>query len=106
MDHRPMGNYLEQGETIEAKARAGDNTILVTDRRLVIEGDGRRLIDIPVDGLRRIQFDIEKRRPATLVFVPESVEHQPQVLTVSAEQYQEVGSTLAVIGVRLERVSS
>src|SRR6187399_2375452 len=72
MDHDPMGDYLDEGETIEAKARAGDTTIVVTDRRLVIEGDGRRLLDIPVDGLRRVQFDIEKRRPAALVFVPES----------------------------------
>jgi hypothetical protein len=36
-------------------------------------------MDIPVEDLRRVQFDIEKRRPAALVFVPEHAEHFPQV---------------------------
>ena len=101
MDHRPLRGTLDDGETIESEACAGGDLIMMTNRRLVIEGDGRRLLDIPVEALRRIQFDIEKRRPAALVFVPENARDQPQVLSVTPDQYHEVAATLAAIGRRL-----
>ena len=101
----PILQLVEPGETVHVVTEAADAHLLLTDRRLAVALGERIALDVPLPSLRRIQFDIEKRRPAALVFVPESVEHQPQVLTVSAEQYQEVGSTLAVIGLRLEQVS-
>jgi hypothetical protein len=55
----------------------------------------------PVDQIRRIQFDIERRRPATLVGVPEHPRNQPQVLSIPREQYAAAGEAFPMIGQRL-----
>ena len=59
------------------------------------------MLDLPIGGLRRIQFDIERQRPATLVIVPEETEQEPQVLAVAPEYYREVADALVVVGQRL-----
>jgi len=51
--------------------------------------------------LRRIQFDVERRRPATLVLVPELPRDEPQVLAIEPERYEEVADALVIIGRRL-----
>jgi len=56
--------------------------------------------------LRRIQFDIERDRPATLVVVPESPEVEPQVLAIPAEEYPAVADALVQIGLRLCEAST
>lgn len=37
-------------------------------------------LDVSIDNLRRVQFDIERERPATLVVVPQQPTDEPQVL--------------------------
>ena len=51
--------------------------------------------------VRRVQFDIEKARPATLVIVPERPDDPPQVLAVPADHYEAVAAALVTIGIRL-----
>jgi hypothetical protein len=100
MDH-PVLKRLEPGETVEALARAASASLLVTDRRIAVAEAERIALDVPFAGLRRIQFDIERERPATLVIVPEHPRHEPQVMAVPPDRYAEVTRALALIGERL-----
>jgi hypothetical protein len=95
---------LQPDEQLQIKARAIDAFVAVTDRRLAVVNDQRVLIDTPFDGLRRIQFDIERDRPATLVVVPESSRQVPQVLAIPPEEFAAVTQALAIVGRRLLRV--
>ncbi len=97
----PALSRLQPGETVQALAKAATASLLVTDRRLAVADEDRLALDIPFDGLRRIQFDIERERPATLVIVPEHPAHEPQVIAVPPERFDEVTRALALIGARL-----
>ena len=66
----------------------------MTDRRLAVGSTDRLMLDIGIDGVRRIQFDIERDRPATLVVVPEHPSDEPQVLAVHPEDYPAVAQAL------------
>ena len=92
---------LRDDERVEIQARAVEASIIVTDRRLLVATDDALTVDIPFDRLRRIQFDIEKARPATLVVVPEWPSDPPQVLAVPPEQYVEVAQLLGAVGLHL-----
>ena len=100
VDH-PILRLIGPDERIEARARAGDTEIVVTDRRLAVGSTDRLMLDIGLDGVRRIQFDIERERPATLVVVPEHASHEPQVLAVHPDDYPAVAQALVYIGQRL-----
>jgi hypothetical protein len=100
-DGDPVLRTLTEQENIIIRARAGEAHIAVTDRRLVVASSERKMLDVPIDGLRRIQFDIERQRPATLVLVPEEPSHEPQVLAVPPEEYSEVAEALVILGRRL-----
>jgi hypothetical protein len=67
MDDHPALRIVQPGETVQVQAPAGDALIIVTDRRMAVANAERLMLDVPIEGLRRIQFDIERRRPATLV---------------------------------------
>jgi hypothetical protein len=103
-DH-PAFQRLDPGETVMTQAAARDGLILVTDRRVAVATDGRLAMDLPIDGLRRIQFDIERTRPATLVIVPDHPGDEPQVLAIPPEQIDAVTTALAFIGKRLADAS-
>ena len=62
------------------------------------------MLNVPINGLRRIQFDIERQRPATLVIVPEDPGDEPQVLAVAAGHYREVADALVIVGERLAKM--
>jgi hypothetical protein len=97
----PVLKLVDPGETVHAVAEAADEHLLLTDRRLLVASGERVALDVPVSGLRRIQFDIERNRPATLVIVPMDPTHDPQVLAVPRKHYDEVTAALAEIGRRL-----
>ena len=96
---QPQFTHLQllEDEEVIAHASALEADIAVTNRRLAMA--------IDIEELRRIQFDIEKDRPASLVIVPESPSHQPAVLSVPAEQYEPVARALVIIGQRLSAIS-
>ena len=102
--HERIRQVLEADEQLHIAARAVDALVAVTDRRLAVINDQKVLIDTPFDGLRRIQFDIERDRPATLVVVPESARQVPQVLAIPPEEYDAVTQALAIVGRRLAHV--
>ena len=79
--NQPILSKLAEGEDLIAAARAADAEIVVTSARIAIAAeDGRLAMDLPIESLRRIQFDIERTRPATLVIVPDEAGREPQVL--------------------------
>ena len=92
---------LEPDEAIDAHARADEALLAVSDRRLIVASADRITLAVPFERLRRIQFDIERDRPATLVLVPDLPQDPPQVLSVPPEEYGAIGQALAAIGVRL-----
>jgi hypothetical protein len=101
MHDHPVRRVLDPDEAIHVEAPVGDHVVVVTDRRLAIGSLERLALDVPIDNLRRIQFDIERTRPATLVIVPEDATDEPQVLAVRPSDYQGVADALVVIGQRL-----
>jgi hypothetical protein len=96
--HQAVRALLEPGEDIRHTATAGDAVLAVTDRRVAVVERDRAALLIEIGGLRRIQFDIEKTRPATLVIVPELAEYDSQVLNVEPAEYQAVADVLVTIG--------
>jgi hypothetical protein len=96
-----IDGLLEPGELLEVRARAGGVTIAITNRRLAVLDAERIALAVDIGLVRRVQFDIEKSRPATLVIVPEKPSDAPQVLAVPAEDYEFVADALVVIGRRL-----
>ena len=92
---------LEPGENLRHRARATDAVIAVTDRRLVVAAQNRVALSVPFQSVRRIQFDIERNRPATLVIVPEMAHDEPQVLSIPSDRYAEAAEALVAIGLRL-----
>ena len=101
MNHHPAFHALEPDEEVHVQASAGESVVVVTDRRLAIASTERLALNVPIDNLRRIQFDIERDRPATLVIVPPQPTDEPQVLVVQPSEYEGVAEALVVIGKRL-----
>jgi hypothetical protein len=73
----------------------------VTDRRVLVTTAGNVGLDVPYEGLRRIQFDLEDGRPPTMVIVPHQPEDEPQVIAVPRERLHHAVELLAFIGERL-----
>jgi len=99
MDQVPFD--LQPGEQLQAMVRTEPGTVALTDRRLVIATDDRLLLDVPVHGLRRIQLDVERGRPASLVFVPRDPLHEPQVIAVPHQELESVAEVMSILGRQL-----
>jgi hypothetical protein len=95
---------LEPDETLRVRARAREAVIAVSDRRLIVAARERIALNIGFHELRRIQFDIERDRPATMVIVPEEAHHEPQVLAIPPEEFGATAEALALIGQQLARI--
>jgi len=96
-----LSDLLHAGEVVHAEAQALDARLVVTDRRVIVAAETRTAMALPIEQLRRIQFDIERTRPATLVIVPELASNEPQVLGIPAEQVRAVADALAEIAERM-----
>jgi hypothetical protein len=97
----PILGALLPDEEVHVETAAGDSVVVVTNRRLAIKSTERLSLDVPLDNLRRVQFDIERERPATLVIVPQRPTDEPQVLLVHPSEYEGVAQAIVVIGTRL-----
>jgi hypothetical protein len=71
---------------------------------LIVAAQERVALSIGFDELRRIQFDIERDRPATMVIVPEEAHHEPQVLAIPPQEFRATADALAIIGEQLARL--
>jgi hypothetical protein len=97
----PLPHILRPGEIVERQAYADGFLIAVTSQRVVVTDDQRPVMDIRFDELRRIQFDVERGRDATLVMVPEHIRNEPRVFSVPVANLAETALTLALIGRRM-----
>ena len=100
MDDHPALRILQPDERVEVQAPAGDTLVVVTDRRMAVATAERLMLDVPIDALRRIQFDIERKRPATLVIVPEERTYEPQVLAIEPSGFEAIARALVTVGLR------
>ena len=97
----PLPHILRPGEVVETQAVVEGSAIAVTRERLiVVEGD-KTVLDIPFDELRRIEFDIERGRDATLVIVPEHISNWPRIVSVPVGYLRETAAVLTRIGERI-----
>jgi hypothetical protein len=92
---------LEPGEVIQVLVRAAESVFVVTANRVAIGVGTRVTFNVPIEGLRRLQFDIEADRPAVLALVPESAAHEPQMIAIPPHAYDDVARALAFVGHRL-----
>ena len=72
--------------------------LLVTEDRIATSHGDRVTMDLPIVAIRRIQLDIERRRPATFVIVPDSPSTEPQVVPIPVAHYDAVSAASAHIG--------
>jgi hypothetical protein len=91
-------HILEPDEELHVQAQAIEGILAVTSRRLVVTKEGRITLHVSYGELRRIQFDIERERPATVVIVPQSPSQSPDVLSIDVDQYENVARALAIVG--------
>jgi hypothetical protein len=105
-DDPVIREVLEPGERVRLRAVATDAVLAVTDRRLVVAAPNRLALAIQFEGVRRVQFDIERNRPATLVIVPELAHHEPQVLAIPPHQYEAIAAALVAVGLALAPMDS
>ena len=92
---------LQRDERVELALEAIGAELRVTDRRLLVTDAANVRLDIPYKRLRRIEFDLEAARPASMVIVPHQPADEPQVLSVPRDQLQVAAEVLAFIGERL-----
>jgi hypothetical protein len=95
-------HLLQPGERVALGVAATNEELRVTDRRLIVTSAGHVRLDIPYERLRRIQFDIETGRPATMVIVPHLPSDEPQVLAIPHESLHHAAQLLAFVGERLQ----
>lgn len=95
------------GETVHTVIEAVGATLSISDQRMRVWVDGADTpsLDMGLADLRRIQFDVERDRPATFVIVPLHVHNPPQVLAIPASQYDATAIGLAKLGAFLASVS-
>jgi hypothetical protein len=96
--HPRVAHALEPGEEVRIQATSTDAVLTVTNRRLVITDAMRTVLAVPFTALRRVQFDLERSRPATLVIVPEHATDEPQVLAIPPDQYRAAADVLVALG--------
>jgi hypothetical protein len=94
-------HLLQPDEKLHVETRAADARLVLTDRRVVVADEERVSLDVAYEALRRVQLDVERDRPATLVIVPHDPRHQPQVLMIPPSEYGSVAQAVALIGARL-----
>ena len=97
---------LEAGEHVRLHAEGTDASLIVTDRRVVVVRNRRLVLAVPFDGLRLVQFDVERSRPASLVLVPDRLADEPQVLMIPPHQYPAVGEAVALIAQRISTLAA
>jgi hypothetical protein len=102
----PISSILAPGEELRGHAPLVEGTVAVTNERLFVANGANIAVDITWARLRRVQLDIERHRPATLVVVPEWPTDPPQVLSVPPASYRSVTNLVAVIAERLAAESS
>jgi len=101
--HPDLLASLKADEIVRATALTTVGIVAVTDQRLLVSSGQRVALSVRFEQLRRIEFDVDKDGPATLVIVPEQPRHEPQVLTIPGDQVAAAADLLVLVAGRLGR---
>lgn len=91
-------------QDILAQTNADGHVVIVTNDVLRVGAGDIVRLNVPIKNLRRIEFDIERNRPATLIIVPDAPSDEPQVIMVDPDDYEGVAHALAILGMRMAKV--
>jgi hypothetical protein len=89
-----MSDGPRDGEDTALVARTVEGTLRVAAGRLQVMIESRLALDVDVRGVRRIQFDLEQQRPASLVIVPHDPRREPQVLSIPFDEVPRVAEVI------------
>jgi hypothetical protein len=92
---------LGPGEAVLVATTTERALVALTERRLIVREVARVALDLAIEDIRRVQFDVERGRPATFAVVPHSPVQEPQVLAVPIERLDPVSRMIAIVGQRL-----
>jgi hypothetical protein len=98
----PILRRLGPKEVVRGLVEGIEGRLVLTNRRVFITEQGRITLDVPIEGLRLVEFDLENQRPATVIIVPEHPSDPPRQLAIEPQQYDEVASVLAQLGPRIQ----
>jgi hypothetical protein len=97
---------IEAGDSLQGRVRATEADVGVSERRLFVVWDRGVRLDVPIERIRRIQLDIERDRPATLVVVPQVATDEPQVLSIPPTEYEAAARVVVLLGLGLAKSNS
>ena len=92
---------LEPEESVLVATTTERALVALTERRLIVREADRVVLDLAIEDIRRVEFDVERGRPATFAVVPHSPLQEPQVLAVPIERLDPVSRMIAIMGQRL-----
>lgn len=98
----PVMGRLGREEVVRGVVDAIGGRLVLTDRRVVVSEHGVITLDVPIDNLRLVEFDLESQRPARVIIVPARPTDPPRELAIEPQQYDEVASLLAELGPRIQ----
>ena len=96
--HPPLRDVLESDESLVAVVKASDSILAVSNRRLLVASSDHIRLNVPLEQIRRVEFDLERGRPATLVIVPSQPSDRPEVLSIPHDQYRAAANILVALG--------
>jgi len=90
----------------EHVVQAVEGTLVVLDHGLTVQRAGTdRVLTLHAAEIRRIQVDIELRRPATMAIVPDASGLEAQVLTIPPEEFEPLSRAMLHLAVALDDAS-
>lgn len=98
----PVKLRLDSDEVVRSVVDGVGGRLVLTDRRVVITEHGVITLDVPIDKLRFVEFDLESDRPARVIVVPQHPSDPPRQLAIEPQQYREVAAVLAQLGPRIQ----
>ncbi len=93
---------LSPNEVVRGVVEGIGGRLVLTDRRVVVTENGVVTLDVPIDSIRFVEFDLESDHPARVIIVPEHPSDPPRELDIEPQQYDKVASLLAQLGPRIQ----
>jgi len=96
---------LREDEQLELVAGLEDAVVMVTTERLAVQLGARTVLEVEVEGVRRVELSVEHDVPATFSVVPYDPLRLPQVLTVPDSRLDDMLALLGTLGRRLRHTA-
>src|SRR5215212_10676951 len=91
--------FTAQAHVVEAE----EATVTVQDHHIRIRRTGSsRVIELAMKDVRRIQIDLEERRPAVVLIVPHSAEFEAESLRVPQDQFENLSAAMLHLAIDID----